>query len=264
MGWWGKVTGGTLGAIVAGPVGAVLGVGLGHHLDREVDGYARAWFGQPTDAEQRRRQANLITAEFSLAGHLAKAGGLSPRARRVALDALAGRHGLVGPEREAAMALFEDGLRTDFPFTEVVNQARREVHRRPDLPYALLERLLYFIHFDARPSPEQRRGLAEVARRLGIPEAHLERFEREVYARLRGARPGGGPTMDLAAAYALLEVAPSATDLEVKHAYRRQMSRHHPDKLEGQGLPPERLAEAAARTHRIRKAYETVRAARGW
>jgi DnaJ like chaperone protein len=64
-------------------------------------------------------------------------------------------------------------------------------------------------------------------------------------------------------AYALLETPASASDEQVVKAYRRQMSRNHPDKLQANGLPESMLERAKERTQQIQAAYELVRAARG-
>jgi DnaJ like chaperone protein len=67
----------------------------------------------------------------------------------------------------------------------------------------------------------------------------------------------------MAQCYAELEVEANATDQEVKKAYRRQMSRHHPDKLVANGLPESMAQVAKEKTQRIQEAYEAIRAARG-
>ena len=59
-------------------------------------------------------------------------------------------------------------------------------------------------------------------------------------------------------AYAVLGVTASATDVEVKRAYRRLMSQHHPDKLVSQGLPKEMLELAKRKTQDIQAAYELI------
>ena len=50
-----------------------------------------------------------------------------------------------------------------------------------------------------------------------------------------------------------------ASDDEVIKAYRRQMSRNHPDKLVANGLPESMQELAKQKTQRIREAYETIR-----
>ena len=63
--------------------------------------------------------------------------------------------------------------------------------------------------------------------------------------------------------YSELEVEATVSDSEVTKAYRRQMSRHHPDKLVANGLPESMMQVAKEKTQRIQEAYEEIRTARG-
>ena len=67
----------------------------------------------------------------------------------------------------------------------------------------------------------------------------------------------------LAEAYRVLGVGAAASDDEVKTAYRRLMSQHHPDKLVARGLPESMKSVAEQKTHEVRAAYETIKAQRG-
>ena len=69
--------------------------------------------------------------------------------------------------------------------------------------------------------------------------------------------------MRLEQAYEVLEVAATARDDEVTKAYRRQLSRHHPDKLKANGLPESMLEHAKRRTQQVIEAWELVREKRG-
>jgi DnaJ like chaperone protein len=69
--------------------------------------------------------------------------------------------------------------------------------------------------------------------------------------------------MSLAEAYDVLGVRAAAGDEAVVKAYRRQLSRHHPDKLRANGLPESMLEHAKQRTQQIIEAWDIIRAARG-
>jgi hypothetical protein len=56
--------------------------------------------------------------------------------------------------------------------------------------------------------------------------------------------------------YELLDVSRAASLEEIKRAYRRQVSRYHPD--HNIGKPPEELAYASQRTQRINEAYRVL------
>lgn len=69
---------------------------------------------------------------------------------------------------------------------------------------------------------------------------------------------------NLERAFAILNVAQSATNDDIVRAYRRLTSRHHPDKLIAKGMPDEVLKVAEAKTREIRKAYDHIRAVRNF
>ncbi|MDH5649967.1 MAG: DnaJ domain-containing protein, partial [Gammaproteobacteria bacterium] len=75
--------------------------------------------------------------------------------------------------------------------------------------------------------------------------------------------PSGAPShSNLVHAYTLLGIKENATDAEVKTAYRKLMSQHHPDKLVSRGLPEEMMKLATEKTQEIKAAYEAIVAAR--
>ena len=63
-------------------------------------------------------------------------------------------------------------------------------------------------------------------------------------------------------AYRALGINSEATDKEVKIAYRRLMNQHHPDKLVARGMPESMISVAEEKTHKIKAAYDRVKAQR--
>jgi DnaJ like chaperone protein len=66
---------------------------------------------------------------------------------------------------------------------------------------------------------------------------------------------------DSNSAYAVLEISPSATDDEVRTAYRRMAMKNHPDKVATLG--PDVQKAAAEKFRQIQEAYETIKKERG-
>jgi DnaJ like chaperone protein len=62
----------------------------------------------------------------------------------------------------------------------------------------------------------------------------------------------------LEAAYSALGISMEADEAEVKKVYRKLVSQYHPDKIEGQGLPPEFINAANEYFKRIHAAYEYI------
>ena len=65
-------------------------------------------------------------------------------------------------------------------------------------------------------------------------------------------------------AYAKLGLQSSASDSEVKKAYRRLVSQYHPDKLVSHGLPEEMMEMAKVRVREVNRAYDQIKQARGF
>lgn len=114
----------------------------------------------------------------------------------------------------------------------------------------------------------ERRLLLRVNNQLGFAASEFERLETMVRAgrHFEQVHGRGRQSEDalLADAYAVLNVSPQAGDEEIKRAYRRLLSQHHPDKLVAKGLPEEMTKLASERTHQIRSAFERIRRKRGF
>ena len=251
--------GGTFGFLIGGPIGAVLGAALGRHFGRAVGSIERG--PAAGDAVRERAQLAFFAATFGVMGQVAKADGhVSSDEIRLAnqvMDEL----GLDAEQRGAARAIFNEGKSTRFPLDEVLDQLRTECGRATNLLRMFLEIQVQAAWADGGVHPEERRLLLHVAARLGFPETVYLEIERMVGAGVGAhARATAGPTLE--DAYATLGVSPDAPDAEVKRAYRRLMSRHHPDKLASKGLPEEMMRAATERTQQIKAAWDRVQSAR--
>ena len=259
MSWWGKALGGAFGFMIGGPLGALMGIAFGHSFDRGLKSLDNGdWH-----AEQERTQAAFFTATFSVMGHIAKADGqVTPDEIRLA-QAVMDRFGLNAEMRESAKKLFNEGKSPDFPIGEIMDQFRRETHRRTTLIQMFLEIQLQAAYADGVMHPAERAALVDICGHLGIPVGQLDRLEEMLRAGF--GRAGYQPASDenaLQDAYRLLGVNESVSDAELKKTYRRLMSQHHPDKLVAKGLPEQMIEDANEKTQQIKAAYELIRKSR--
>lgn len=65
-------------------------------------------------------------------------------------------------------------------------------------------------------------------------------------------------------AYQVLEISSSATEQEIKQAYRKLMNKYHPDKLVQQNLSPSELEKATKHAQTIQGAYAYLKQLRGF
>jgi|SRR5882672_427173 len=259
MQWKGKVIGGLLGAVVgAGPIGALVGLLLGHQYDRSVEdeGNARG------EGDPRIVSAVFFRTTFAVMGCIAKADGrVSEREIRAARGVM--QHLRLSEEQvQAAIRFFTGGKAPGFELERTIRELRAVCGRRQDL-------LRYFIEIQLSAALDggdlqgpARPIVQNVGRWLGISGFELAHLEALLRLQ-RGQRPGAAQSRDNGGdAYEVLQVAVTASDAEVVKAYRRQMSRNHPDKLVANGLPESMQELAKQKTQRIREAYETIRAHR--
>ena len=258
MSWWGKLVGGAFGFMLGGPLGAVLGAALGHKFDRGLEGLPEGdieW----GSGDRERVQTAFFTATFSVMGHIAKADGhVSPKEIRLA-ESVMSQMSLSGEMKDTAIRLFNEGKSADFPLDGVLEQFRQECHRRQTLIQMFIEIQLQAAYVDGQMDAVEESLLLHICARLNISEFVFRRLEQMIqaeqhYAGAGRQAPSEPERFSLEDAYAMLNIDADATDKQVKQAYRRLMSQHHPDKLVAKGLPEEMMKLATQKTYEIRKA----------
>ena len=260
MSWWGKIAGGGIGFALGGPLGAMLGTMLGHQIDKVKD------TGLGFDpGSQERTQAAFFTATFSVMGHIAKADGhVSPQEIQMAEQVIV-QMKLNSEQRSVAIGLFNQGKQAEFNLDQVLDQFKQECRRKVTLIQMFMQIQLQAAYADGNKDPEEEKILQHICKRLGYPVSMLKQLEAMLFAQQRqyGENSKMPPQQEqIDNAYSVLGVTDGANEAEVKKAYRRLMSQHHPDKLIAKGLPDEMIEIATAKSKEIQKAYELIKQSR--
>ena len=261
MSWWGTVIGGAFGFLVGGPLGALLGAALGRNFDQGLNQLPGAGHYEP----QERIQTAFFTATFSVMGNICKADGLVSSAEiHVARHVMAQMQ--LNPEQvNAAMALFNEGKKAGFSLDAVLNQLRTEIGHRQTLKRMFIEIQCMAATADNAVDQTERKLLVHLCDVIGFSRTELEGLLNAFNSNFHRGQQGTTPARNSASeAYKILGVKASNSDDEIKKAYRRLISQHHPDKLVSKGLPEEMIKIATARTHEIRQAYELLKEKRGF
>ncbi|HEY6123070.1 MAG TPA: co-chaperone DjlA [Steroidobacteraceae bacterium] len=273
----GKVVGVIVGLLIfRSPWGAIIGLILGHFYDQSVVTVRRTGGGGGAGVLEIGER--FFTATFEVMGHVAKSDGRVSEAEIAAARKVMAELRLDGAQIHAAIAHFTRGKGSDFDLPTTMQEFAEACANRPDLVRVFLEVQVRAalegvdMQGPARLAIQKVADLLEVSR---IELAHMEavlRLRREQFkAGPRNGNGNGGSAgssqarsgMQVGAAYQILEVDPKATDEEVAKAYRRQLSKHHPDKLKANGLPESMLEHAKQRTQQIIEAYELIKSTRG-
>lgn len=268
MSWFGKMLGGTVGLLMGGPLGAIAGAAIGHHLfdkDAVSDGpyFERGSWQQDQAAGGRgrsggaggmraaeQRQMGFFLALFSILGKLAKADGQITREEGEKVVSFLDRMGVQGEMRRFAIRVFNEAKSAEYSAADFARQFAELSHGRHDLRASMIDMLFQVALADGEFHPAEERLIGEVAGILGISDTELTAIRRRYVD-------------EADRAYAVLGLSPSASDDEVKQAYRRLVRENHPDRITSQGMPDEFAEYATERFQKIQDAWETIRRERG-
>ena len=284
--WWGKFLGGFFGFLCAGPVGGIFGILIGNLFDRGLNEH----FGRSHWHFHQEKRADIqeifFTTTFAIMGHVAKSDGrVSEREIAIAKQIMEELQ-LSTKQKSLAKKCFTEGKRSDFNLKETLDELVKACHDNRDLMRLFLEiqyqaaaieqladqkiHVLNHIFTDLGYAPlyKQYRFYDEFGDSLfrnnqqQQSQQHHFHHRRQSSSHQQHYRQSG--TSSLAQAYAILEVSPQHNQQEVKKAYRRLISRNHPDKLIAQGLPESMIKLANNKTQQITKAYDHICQSKGW
>jgi DnaJ like chaperone protein len=277
VGIWGKILGGVAGFAVGGPLGALVGAALGHAADSGVIGPTASRL--PRDAAGLaaflgNRETLFAIGVIVLSAKLAKCDG---PVKREEIDAFK-RLFHIPPEniREVGR-LFDEARATHEGFEPFADRLGEAFADNRALLEEVLAALFAIARADGPINRTEEAYLGAVHLRFGL--------DRAAWDRARGAAPSGveaaadhvswlfknntatraAPSGVEAAAdpYAVLGLSRSATDEELRAAWRRLIRENHPDSLIARGVPEEFVRRAHAKVAEINAAWDRIKRERG-
>jgi len=263
---WGKVLGFLFGLMLSKTIiGALLGTWLGHMFDRSR-GFS---FNGVTSGKEDEisRQAAFFYTTFSVMGHVAKAKGQVTSHDIAFANTYMGKLGLTSQLRKQAQDAFREGKSDTFPLKERLVKFKRMMGSRQDLLLMFLEIQIQVAFSDGDLDKEERAVLHTIAKLLGYSSNDLDNLLEMIIAGAafhkqsnRSGQYDGrqSSAQQLDNAYKLLGVEQSTPLPNIKKAYKKLMSQHHPDKLIAKGLPPEMMETAKQKTQDIQAAYDLI------
>ena len=243
----GKWIGGVLGWVAFGPIGGL----LGYFLGSAVDGYIELTRQQPktyssshrySAAEQRN---SFLVSLLVLSAAVIKADGKTLQSELdYVKDFVRKNFGEAAvPE---AMRLLEQFCRQDVNIYSVGLQIARYMNysQRLQLFHYLVQIALADGDFDKR----EKTVLDTIGGTIGLSGNDVSSILAMFYK-------------ETSSAYTVLGISPTATDDEVRSAYRKMAMKNHPDKVATLGADVQKAA--AEKFRQIQEAYETIKKERG-
>ena len=130
MGWFGKLTLGSLGLFMGGPLGAIAGGALGHLLFDKEDNIASKTlpFGQADQA-----QAAYFISLFSILGKLAKADGVVSREEINIVNQFLSTLRLPEQQKQFAKNIFNEAKKSPYSIDDFASQLYQVNHNQPTI-----------------------------------------------------------------------------------------------------------------------------------
>ena len=269
MKWKGKIIGFMIGSFWGAPgvmfgliIGQIYDMGL---LDRRLGKYRSS---HKNTGQYTYVQKLFFDSSFSIMGFIAKSDGRVSQQEIDVAQRIMEQLNFSTEMKSRAIQEFNRGKHSDFDAQACLTQLKRSCLLHPRLLKTFLDIQIQIAYAEGALTSAKRAALHQVFRSLGLSAAAFNQFDRQFRAgqhysqhQYQGQKHSSSHLHD---AYVLLGISANASNAEIKKAYRRLMSKHHPDKLISQGVPPEMIKLATQQTQQIKRAYETIKQVRGF
>ena len=232
---FGKWISGAIGWAVAGPIGGILGYAMASILEN----------GKLISGKGNEQRNSFLVSLLVLSSAVMRADGKILKSELNYVKAFLVANFGTEAASEALLYL-KELLNKEIDITSV--GAQIGMNMQYEARIQLLHYLTGIAKSDGRVSDAELEILKQIATAMGISQRESE----AVFAMFK---------IDDDALYRVLEVDKSATNEEIKRAYKKLAVKHHPDKVSSLGPDVQRAAEERFKS--ISLAYETIKKERG-
>ncbi len=242
-----KWIGGGLGWVLGGPIGALIGFAVGSLFDTEVVATAGS-SGRGFYTEQKTNEGDFKMSLLVLIACIMKADGSPKKSElNVVKQFLVANFGEQGALE--ALAILKGLLKQDINATEVAMQINLYMNYSSKLQ--LLRLLFEIANADGEIAAPELSLLERIANIFRISSLDFDSIKAPFFK-----------NQDRNWAYKVLEIEPTASNDEIKKAYRRMAMKYHPDKVNSLGEDVKKSATEKFRS--VNQAYESLKKQRGF
>jgi DnaJ like chaperone protein len=248
MAKFGKWIGAGIGAFAGGPIGAIIGFVVGSAFDA---GASSGNHERPDGSPYRSVRTQATPGGYAvsllvLVAAVMKADGKPMKSElHYVKDFFIRNFGYESANE--ALTLLRDLLQQNIPVTDVCHQIQRNMDHASRLQ--LLHFLFGIAQADGTIHDEELKLITHISQNLGISNKDFESIQ-SMFVK------------NVDASYKILEIEPTATDEEIKKAYRRMAIKYHPDKVSYLG--EEFQLSAKEKFQKVNEAYEEIRKLRNF
>lgn len=238
MAKFGKWIGGGLGWAFGGPIGAIIGFTVGSMFD---GGKGQMQRGSKTGYPGKTTTGGYVMSLLVLVAAVMKADG---KVLKSELDFVKKFmvHNFGEASATEAIRMLKDILNQTIPVDDVCKQIRQ------NMDYSARLQLVHFMfgiaQADGHVDPSEQKIIAHICSTMGISNSDYESIQAMFV-----------PNTD--ADFKILEIETTATNVELKKAYRRMAMKFHPDKVSHLGEDFQRAAKE--KFQKVNQAYENIK-----
>ena len=268
--WWGKLLGGICGYMLARSVGALFGILIGNLFDRGIILHILRPHHAYYSEQNKQIQLLFFSTTFAVMGYIAKSDGRVSEQEITVAQQLMQTLRLSRKQKKQAQFYFTEGKQHTYNFQQSLSDLLSGCRGNPELLNLFMD-IQYRAAMKGGFSAAKQHALNMICTQLGFAQLYKQQayyadatYTASDYTNYKTQSHVNDPTRSLDKAYALLEISASSNKQEIKRAYRRLISRNHPDKMIAKGLPESMIKLANNKTQAITKAYEQIAQSRGW
>ena len=249
MGWFGKITFGTLGLFLGGPLGAIAGAAMGHLLvDKGINAAGQAIDStrEPRLGQAEQTQATYFISLFSILGKLSKIDGAVTREEIAVVDGFITGLPMADREKQFARQIFNEAKDSRYSIEDFAHQLYQTTGAQPTLLLSFLNLLFQIAAADGKFHPAEEAALKKIKGIFNISDNQFEDIKAVYFKKFDRY-------------YKMLNCNPESSNEEIKTNYKKLVKEFHPDKIISKGLPEEFIEFASKRFQEIHESYEKIR-----
>ena len=255
MSVWGKVIGSGAGMLLGGPLGAVLGLALGHKIDK-----VRKLDSKNLNEKQKNNQGNQFSQYNESDKQVAFATGiivisakLSKADGQVTQDEVKKFREVFDfdPKDEVAIGqIFNSAKKSSSGYELYAKQLVAVFGDQQELYIEFINSLYKIALADGDLHANEEKMIKGIAAIFKMPINLVESIKIQFFDSKQG--------YNLSDDYKVLLSDPNNSDVEIKKQYYKLVKEYHPDTLISKGLPDEFLKFANERLSRINESYDRI------
>jgi DnaJ like chaperone protein len=254
MSWFGKLTFGTLGLLLGGPLGAIAGAAMGHVLVDKMAGYpdheTRSIPG-PEFGRVEHSQAAYFISLFSILGKMSKIDGLVTKDEIDLVQDFINSLPMDEREKQFARQIFNEAKDSPYAIEDFASQLYQTIYTQPTLVASFFDLLVKMAAADGKLHPAEEAALKRIKTIFRLSNRQYDDIK-AIYFN------------ELDKYYKVLGCTLESSNEEIKSNYRKMVKDFHPDKIIAKGLPEEFVDFAENRFREIQESYEKIRKERNF